>query len=120
MSAKQTIPVQLDAEKLCKHTLTITNNLNNFPKKYRFTLVDRILSITFDIHDLICDANNTFDMQERIVLLGKAISVCRKLKFYVRMCHEVIKPKCSIGYWNETICNIEKQLLNWKTATKKL
>ena len=51
MAKSETIPVQIDAEKLCEHTLIITNNLNNFPKKYRFTLVDRILRITFDIHD---------------------------------------------------------------------
>lgn len=47
MSKSETIPVQIEAEKLCKHTLTVTNNLNNFPKKYRFTLVDRIVRISF-------------------------------------------------------------------------
>ena len=109
MAKSETIPVQIDAEKLCKHTLIITNNLNNFPKKYRFTLVDRILRITFDIHDDICNANNSYD-----------IASCRKLKFYVRMCNEVLKPKCSISYWDELISGIEKQLLNWRVSTKKL
>lgn len=56
MAKSKTIPVQIDAEKLCKHTLIITNNLDNFPKKYRFTLVDRVLRVAFDIHDNICDA----------------------------------------------------------------
>ena len=66
MAKSETIPVQIDAEKLCKHTLIITNTLNNFPKKYRFTLVDRILRITFDIHDDICNANNSYDMAQRV------------------------------------------------------
>lgn len=120
MAKSETIPVQIDAEKLCKRTLIITNNLNNFPKKYRFTLVDRILRITFDIHDDICNANNSYDMAKRVFYIENAIASCRKLKFYVRMCNEVLKPKCSISYWDELISGIEKQLLNWRVSTKKL
>ena len=120
MAKSETIPVQIDAERLCKRTLIITNNLNNFPKKYRFTLVDRILRITFDIHDYICDANNSYDMTQRVNYIENAVSSCRKLKFYVRMCNEVLKPKCSISYWDELISGIEKQLLNWRVSIKKL
>lgn len=119
MAKSDTIPVQIDAEKLCKHTLIVTNNLNNFPKKYRFTLVDRLLRVSFDIHDNICDANNSYSMEDRFNYLANAISACRKLKFYIRLCKEVIKPKCSISYWDEMVSSIEKQLQNWKVATKK-
>lgn len=119
MSKSEAIPVQIEAEKLCKHTLTVTNNLNNFPKKYRFTLVDRIVRISFDIHDDICDANNSYNMEERVWYIEKAISQCRKMKFYVRLCQEILRPKCSIEYWDQLIAGIEKQLQNWRTATKK-
>lgn len=34
MAKSETLPVQKDAEKLCKHTLIITNNLDNFPTKH--------------------------------------------------------------------------------------
>lgn len=119
MSKSETIPVQIEAEKLCKHTLTVTSNLNNFPKKYRFTLVDRIVRISFDIHDNICDANNSYNMEERVWYIEKAISQCRKMKFYVRLCQEILRPKCSIEYWDQLIAGIEKQLQNWRTATKK-
>lgn len=119
MSKSETIPAQIEAEKLCKHTLTVTNNLNNFPKKYRFTLVDRIVRISFDIHDDICDANNSYNMEERVRYIEKAISQCRKMKFYVRLCQEILRPKCSIEYWDQLIAGIEKQLQNWRTATKK-
>lgn len=117
--AKAEISVQIDAEKLVAHTLKITSNLNNFPKKYRFTLVDRLLTLSFDIHDLICDANNTFDMTVRVSLIQEAVSKCRNLKFYIRLCNEVLKPECSILYWNNMVDGIEKQLLNWKAFTKK-
>lgn len=119
MAKSDTIPVQIDAEKLCKYTLKITGNLNNFPKKYRFTLVDRILAITFDIHDNICDGNNSYNIEERVWILEKAIASCRKLKFYIRMCQEVLKPQCSIPYWDEMVSKIEKQLMNWRISIKK-
>lgn len=119
MGRNEMIPVQIDAEKLCKHTLRITGNLNNFPKKYRFTLVDRVVSITFDVHDLICDANNTFDLESRENYISRAVSSCRKLKFYIRMCYEILNPKCSVEYWDQMVSGIERQLLNWKIATKK-
>lgn len=119
MAKATTIPAQIDAEKLCKHTLVITNNLNNFPKKYRFTLVDLIVRISFDIHDFICDANNSYNMEERVWYIEKSISQCRKMKFYVRLCQEMLKPKCSIEYWDQLVAGIEKQLQNWRTATKK-
>lgn len=77
---KAKIPVQIDAEKLCKHTLKITSNLKNFPKKYRFTLVDKLVNLTFEIHDNICDANNSFDQDERILFIQKGISSCRKME----------------------------------------
>lgn len=119
MSKTDTIPAQIEAEKLCKHTLIITNNLDNFPTKYRFTLVDRILRISFDIYDLICDANNSYDMGHRIRCIEDGISACRKLKFYIRLCKEVLKPKCSIRYWDGLVSEIEDQLSRWRVPTKR-
>lgn len=119
MSRTDTIPAQLEAEKLCKHTLIITNNINNFPKKYRFTLVDRILSLAFDIHDHVCDANNSYDMKQRIRLIENGISSCRKLKFYIRLCKEVLDPQCSIEYWDGLVSGIEDQLSRWRIPTKR-
>lgn len=119
MSKTDTIPAQMEAEKLCKHTLIITNNVDNFPKKYRFTLVDRVIRLSFDIHDLICDANNSYDMGERIRCIEKGISACRKLKFYIRLCKDVLKPKCSIEYWDSLVSEIEDQLSRWRVPTKR-
>ena len=69
MAKSETLPVQKDAEKLCKHTLIITNNLDNFPTKYRFTLVDRVLRISFDIqswknHAMYCTDHSIFRYYE--------------------------------------------------------
>lgn len=37
---------------LIKHTFTITNSTERFPKKYRFTLVNRIQDKAVDIYEL--------------------------------------------------------------------
>lgn len=118
MAEKAKIKVQIDAEKLCKHTLKITSNLKNFPKKYRFTLVDKVVRLTFDVHDNICDANNSFNTDERIYYIQRGISSCRKLDMYIRLVKEVLKPKCSISYWGDMVSNIVSQLENWKKYTK--
>ena len=118
MTTKAKIPVQIDAEKLCKHTLKITSNLKNFPKKYRFTLVDKLVNLTFEIHDNICDANNSFQQEERIWYIQKGISSCRKIEMYIRMVQEVLHPKCSIPYYEKLVDDIRKQLENWKKYTK--
>lgn len=118
MAERAKIKVQIDAEKLCKHTLKITSNLKNFPKKYRFTLVDKVVRLTFDVHDNICDANNSFNKDERIYYIQRAISCCRKLDMYIRLVKEVLKPKCSISYWGDMVNSIVSQLENWKKYTK--
>lgn len=115
--ARADIPVQIAAEQLCEHTLKITQNLNNFPKKYRYTIVDRIIQTALNVHSAILDANSSRG-NERIYYQEVGIRECRKLKFYIRLCQNVLHPKCSIEYWDSLVDNIEKQLLNWKTATK--
>lgn len=115
---KNETPVMRDSRKLCYYTLRVTQNLNNFPKKYRYTLVDRLISSALDIHDNISDANLSWG-SERIVYQTEAIKSCRKMDFYLQCVYEVLKPKCSIPHWSAMLENIEKQIVNWRAATKK-
>lgn len=114
-----TIPVQLAAENLIFYTLGITDNINNFPKKYRYTIVDRLIKLTMNIHDEICDANNSYDKEERVKHIEQAISECRKTTFYVKLTYRKFHPECSVSYWDGMVQNIEEQLQNWRTDTKK-
>ena len=41
---------------LIKHTFTITNSTERFPKKYRFTLVNRIQDKAVDIYECALEA----------------------------------------------------------------
>ena len=51
---------------LIKHTFTITNSTERFPKKYRFTLVNRIQDKAVDIYECALEANelNLLDAQD--------------------------------------------------------
>lgn len=111
------IPVAIDAKKLCFHTMKVTNNLNNFPKKYRFTLVDKVVRLSFDIYDAIIDANETRGV-ERVEYISKGIKNCRKMKFYLELTLEVLKPECSITHWTSLIDKVETQLIKWKKSIK--
>lgn len=69
---------------LIKHTFTITNSTERFPKKYRFTLVNRIQDKAVDIYECALEANelNLLDAQEfkeRQKLQAKAMTYCKEL-----------------------------------------
>lgn len=115
--SKDAIPVMEDAKKLCAHTLRLTNNLNNFPKKYRYTLVDRLVRTSFDIHDGISDANLSRG-EERIKFQTETIKSCRKMKFYLQCVYEVLKPSCNIVHWTGIVDRIENQVVKWRASTK--
>lgn len=114
---KEQIKVLVDAKKLSIHTMKVTNNLNNFPKKYRFTLVDKIVRSSLDICNYIIEAN-TFSGEKRKLYQTKAISECTKMKLYLEIVLEVLHPSCSINYWAKSIDNVELQLRNWRKSTK--
>lgn len=45
--------VIVKAKDLVKHTFTITNSTERYPKKYRFTLVNRIQDKAVDIYECV-------------------------------------------------------------------
>lgn len=113
------IKVIIDTEALCAYTLKVTNNLNNFPKKYRFTVVDELVRKSMEIYDRVQDANSSWNPSMRVQNIEYAISSCHKMKMLLRLVQEVIHPKCSISYWDSMIDNVERQLMNWRKFTKQ-
>lgn len=47
--------VIVKAKDLVKHTFTITNSTERYPKKYRFTLVNRIQDKAVDIYECVLE-----------------------------------------------------------------
>ena len=107
----------MDAKKLATHTIKVTNNLNNFPKKYRYNIVDKIINASLLICNYIVEANN-FNGSTRIAYQTKAIAECEKMKIYIELALNVLHVKCSISYWNRLIDTVETQLKKWRKSTK--
>ena len=115
------------AKDLAKYTINITDNPKRFPKKYRFTFVNRMQDMVLDIYELINTANelNTNDKQaltERLRLQNQAITKCKTMLFLIDLCLE----NESIGIdsrqaevWARHVANVKNMAVNWHARDKK-
>ena len=115
--------VILKAKELAKHTLIITSNCNRYPKKYRFSLVDKMQNKALEIYEHLYEANRT-DLRlypkERSELQTKAITKCDELLFYIELSMElnIINNK-STEYWSKMVSDIKLMAIAWRTKDKE-
>ena len=57
--AETELKVILKAKDLAEHTLRLTSNCNRYPKKYRFSLVDKMQNKALEIYEYLYEANRT-------------------------------------------------------------
>lgn len=82
------LQVIVKAKQLAAHTLKVTSNCNRYPKKYRFSLVDKMQIKSMDIYEALMEANRTAltdYKRERSELQTKAITYCDELIFYIEL-----------------------------------
>lgn len=115
------------AEELASHTITITENSRRFPKKYRFTFVNRMQNITLEIYELINTANelNTNDpeaLKERLKLQNLAITKCKTLLFLITLCLEnknISVDDRQAEVWARYVLNVKNMAIKWHTKDKE-
>ncbi|MBQ4560247.1 MAG: four helix bundle protein [Tyzzerella sp.] len=111
------------AMELAEHTLRVTSNCNRYPKKWRFSLVDKMQNKALEIYEKLHEANRT-DLKaykrERLELQTKAITYCDQLLFYIEMSHklEIISQK-SMQYWSKMVCDIKHMTIGWRTKDRE-
>ena len=86
--------VIVKAKDLVKHTFTITNSTERYPKKYRFTLVNRIQDKAVDIYECVLEANeldlrDAQEYRQRQKLQAKALTYCKELLFFIELSQEM-------------------------------
>ena len=116
------LKVIVKAKELAVHTIRITSNCNRFPKKYRFTLCDRMQNKAMTIYELLLEANRTMlsNKTARIELQTKAIMNCDQLLFYIEMCLELnIIAANSAEYWSKLVSDIKFMTIAWRTKDKE-
>lgn len=120
--ASTDLQVILKAKDLAEHTLRITSNCNRYPKKYRFSLVDKMQIKALEIYESLMEANRT-DIRtykkERNELQTKAITYCDELIFYIELSFKlnIINAK-SMEYWSKMVSDIKHMTIAWRTKDR--
>ena len=120
--AENDLKVILKAKELAAHTLRVTSNANRYPKKFRFSLVDKMQNKSMEIYEMLFEANRT-DIKaykrDRLELQTKAITYCDELLFYIEMSHELrIINSDSMGYWSKMVSDVKHMAIAWRTKDK--
>lgn len=116
------LQVILKAKDLAEHTLRITSNCNRYPKKYRFSLVDKMQIKSLDIYESLMEANRTdikIYKRERNELQTNAITYCDELIFYIELSFKlnIINEK-SMEYWSKMVSDIKHMTIAWRTKDR--
>ena len=116
------LKVILKAKELCEHTLRITSNCNRYPKKFRFSLVDKMQNKALEIYEYLYEANRTDLKQyarERSELQTKAITHCDELLFYIEMSMKLnIINVNSMEYWSKMVTDVKHMAIAWRSKDK--
>lgn len=121
--AENDLKVILKAKELATHTLRVTSNANRYPKKFRFSLVDKMQNKSMEIYEMLFEANRT-DIKaykrDRLELQTKAITYCDELLFYIEMFHELhIINSDSMGYWSKMVSDVKHMAIAWRTKDRQ-
>lgn len=121
--AENELKIILKAKDLCEHTLRITSNCNRYPKKFRFSLVDKMQIKALEIYEYLYEANRT-DLKnyarERSELQTKSITHCDELLFYIELSHKLnIINVQSMGYWSKMVSDIKHMAIAWRSKDKE-
>ena len=116
------LQVIIKAKQLAEHTLRVTSNCNRYPKKWRFSLVDKMQNKVLEIYEYLYEANRT-DLKsyrkERSELQTKAITHCDELLFYIELSQKlnIINEK-SMEYWSKMVIDIKRMAIAWRSKDK--
>ena len=106
------------AKDLAKHTFQLTSNCNKFPKKYRFSLVDKLQNKSLELYDAILEANRcdfSTSNNDRRRKQQEAINFCDEMLFYIELSIDFSLMNIEgIEYWAKLVSDIKHMLIAWK------
>lgn len=112
------------AKDLVKHTFLMTNE-RRFPKKYRFTIVNRLHDLTLDIYQHIQEANeldlsDPQEYRERQYEQKKALTKCKTVLFLLELAFEkelIDKDQCAA--WSRYVLDVKYMTAKWKKQDRE-
>ena len=113
------LKVIIKAKELTKHTFKITLNTNRYPKKLRYSLVDKMQNKCMEIYENLHEANRTdirYFKRERQELQTRAITYCDQLLYYIELSQDLnLIEMGSMEYWSKLVCDVKHLAIAWRT-----
>lgn len=110
------------AADLASYTLQICVNENNFPKRYRWCITNKIVDDAIDINRLVNAANSVKvdypeDLRMRQTFQKKALSETYSLVATIAVAQKVFGIEASRReYWSRKVYSVQNLLRNWIRA----
>ncbi len=112
------------AKDLVKHTFLMTND-RRFPKKYRFTVVNRLQNLVIDIFQHIQEANeldlsDPQEFRERRYEQKRALTKCKTVLFLIEISFEnglISKDQCEA--WTKYVLDVKYMTASWRKKDRE-
>ena len=111
------------ASNLIDYTLNLTDNTKHFPKKVRFTLVNRIQDHVLSIYEKLLAANEIYpirsaeDKARRLTLQRDALTACKMLLFFIVLSKKRgYIDKGTFEYWTKITLDVKFMAAAWYKA----
>lgn len=113
----------IKAQELAEHTFRITSNCNRYPKKYRFSLVDKMQNRALEAYQYLHEANRTdfkVYLRYRLEMQTKAITRLDQLMFYIELSHKLgIINMESMEHWSKMVADVKNLAIGWRSSDSK-
>lgn len=112
------------AKDLVKHTDMMVSE-KRFPKKYRFTLVNRLQDRTLTIYESIQEANeldlsDPQEYRERQQLQKQVLTDCKIVLFFIELAFEkglISNDQCAA--WSKCVLDVKYMTASWKKKDRE-
>jgi len=113
------------AKRMMKHSISMANNQNRFPKKYRFSLVNTIQDDARNIVRWLLMANHMHtgdieQLRQRLQYQLEAICLCDLLLLNIEIAldeHCIGDSNCE--YWTRLVLDVKKMAISWRNSDMK-
>lgn len=113
------------AKELIDHTLTLTDNNNRFPKKVRFTFVNRMQDRSIQIFEGLLEANELdlskpLEKEKRLSLQRQVMTNCKLLLFMIELSFKkqyINSNSCE--YWSKLTFDVLYMTAAWHKNDKQ-
>lgn len=112
------------AKMLMEYTFTITNSKNRFPKKIRYTLVQRFQDMSMDIVQDLIEANDAGNLTEDAFMARRsyqrhAITLCKMMYVLVELSYNRhYIDGHTMAVWSKNIESVKTMTASWIKSDK--